>query len=64
VLKEALATHPEDGDILLALATISRDAGNLASALEYAERLDRLMPADPDISKLVQTLRDLEKKAR
>jgi predicted CXXCH cytochrome family protein len=64
VLKEALARHPEDRDILLALATFSRDAGNLASALEYAERLARLAPADPDIGNLVQTLRDLEKKAR
>jgi predicted CXXCH cytochrome family protein len=64
VLKEGLARHPEDRGTLLALATFSRDAGNLASALEYAERLARLAPADPDVSKLVQGLRDLDKKAR
>jgi Flp pilus assembly protein TadD len=64
VLKEGLAQHPEDRDILLALATFNRDAGNLVSALEYAERLARLTPADRDIGNLVQTLRDLEQRAR
>jgi predicted CXXCH cytochrome family protein len=64
VLKEGLARHPRDRDILLALVTFSRDAGNLGSALEYAEQLARLTPADRNIGNLVQTLRDLEKRAR
>jgi Flp pilus assembly protein TadD len=56
VLKENLARHPEDRDTLLALVTFSRDAGDLVAALEYAERLARLVPGDRDVANLVRSL--------
>jgi hypothetical protein len=49
--------HPEDRDILLALATFSRDARNFPAALDYAERLARLAPGDREITDLVARLR-------
>ena len=39
VLKDNLAKHPTDRESLLALVTFNRDGGNIASALEYAQRL-------------------------
>src|SRR5262249_10453512 len=63
VLKDGLATHPEDRDILLALATFNRDAGNLVAALGFAEQLAGLAPDDHDIAGLVQSLRSGEKRA-
>ena len=41
VLKEILARHPGDRETLLALISFSRDAGDIPTALEYAERLAR-----------------------
>jgi len=55
-LKENLARHPADRDTLLALVSFHRDAGELATALEYAERLARIAPNDRDVAGLVQTL--------
>jgi hypothetical protein len=60
VLKEFSNRQMEDRDILLAVVTLSRDAGDLASALEYGERLARIAPADRDIANFVQSLRDSE----
>jgi predicted CXXCH cytochrome family protein len=57
VLKKSLATHAEDRDILLALVSFSREAGDLAAALEFAEQLARIAPADRDVADLVQNLR-------
>ena len=57
VLKDGLAKYPEDRDILAALATINRDAGDFASALGYAERLTRLAPGDPGPASLADDLR-------
>jgi predicted CXXCH cytochrome family protein len=56
VLKENLARHPADRDTLLALVSFHRDAGELATALEYAQRLARIAPDDRDVAGLVQTL--------
>jgi Flp pilus assembly protein TadD len=56
-LKQGLATHPDDRDILLALIPFSRDAGDLATALEYAERLAKVAPNDRGVADLVETLR-------
>ena len=41
VLKENLARHPDDRDLLLALISYNRDAGDLKGALEDAERMAR-----------------------
>ncbi len=44
VLEAAQARHPADRDTLLALATINRDAGRMAAALSWADRLAALDP--------------------
>jgi predicted CXXCH cytochrome family protein len=56
VLKQNLTSHPADRDTLLALVSFNRDAGELAAALEYAQRLARIAPNDRDVAALVQTL--------
>jgi Flp pilus assembly protein TadD len=57
VLKDSLVRHPDDRDTLQALMTFSRDSGNLGSALDYAERLARIPPTDPNLAGLIQDLR-------
>jgi Flp pilus assembly protein TadD len=61
-LEQGLARHSEDRDILLALVTFNRDAGDPATALEYAEQLARIAPDDRAIANLVETLRRSVKK--
>ena len=55
--KPSLTKHPDNRDILLALVTFSRDAGDLAAALEYAEQLVRLAPDDRELASFVEDLR-------
>jgi hypothetical protein len=57
VLTESLKQHPDDGDILQALVAFSREAGDAAAALGYAEQLGRLAPADPNVARLIEQLR-------
>jgi predicted CXXCH cytochrome family protein len=57
VLKESLASHPADYDILSALIAFSRAAGDAATALAYAERLAAVRPDDQNLMGLVQQLR-------
>ena len=57
VLKDSLARHPGDRDTLLALVAFSRDAGDFAAALEYAERLSRRTPGDVSLDALIDNLR-------
>jgi predicted CXXCH cytochrome family protein len=57
VLKESAARHPDDRDTLLALISYSRDAGDFAGALGYAERLGRLAPGDVSLNALIENLR-------
>jgi tetratricopeptide (TPR) repeat protein len=57
VLKANLDKHPTDRDSLLALVTFNRDSGNIASALDYAERLAQLNPGDRQVSELVDALK-------
>jgi Flp pilus assembly protein TadD len=57
VLKAGLARHPADRDILMALVTYSRAAGDAGAALDYAERLTRLVPDDRGMAGLVEELR-------
>ena len=58
VLNDNLARHPADRDTLLALVTFSRDAGDIASALRYAEQLNKIAPGDPNLARLIQDLRN------
>jgi predicted CXXCH cytochrome family protein len=57
VLKENLTRHPNDRDTLWALVSFSREAGDFKSALEYVERLFRLLPDDPRLARLIEELR-------
>jgi Flp pilus assembly protein TadD len=57
VLKEILARHPADRDILMALVTFNRDAGDVSSALDYAQQLARIEPTNRDLVDLIQELR-------
>jgi predicted CXXCH cytochrome family protein len=56
-LKENLTRHPDDRDTLQALVTYNRDAGNISTALEYAEQLSRVTPNDPGLTRLTEDLR-------
>jgi Flp pilus assembly protein TadD len=56
-LKANLARHPNDRDTLLALISFSRDSGDAKSALDYAQRLARIVPADQGLAKLIDELR-------
>jgi len=57
VLKESLSRHPDDRDSLLAIVNFSQAAGDTGAALEYAERLARIGPTDPNLTRLIEDLR-------
>ncbi len=57
VLKAALAKHPGNRDILMALLSFSRTAGDIVAALAYAERLAAIAPDDQSLAGLIQELR-------
>jgi tetratricopeptide (TPR) repeat protein len=57
VLKAGIARHPGDRDTLLALVSFSRDAGEVRTALDYAEQLARVVPNDPSLTALIDNLR-------
>jgi predicted CXXCH cytochrome family protein len=57
VLKEGFARHPGDRDTLSGLIAFSRAAGDLRSALLYAEKLATITPQDRNLATLIQQLR-------
>jgi predicted CXXCH cytochrome family protein len=57
ILKQSLARHPDDRETLFALVTFSRDAGDIGTALEFAEQLSRIAPDDRDVTRLTDDLR-------
>ena len=57
VLGAAQKRHPYDRDLLYALATMSRDAGNLPAAKRYATELVAAAPDDAAASELLRHLR-------
>ena len=59
VLRAAEARHPYDLEILSALISINRDAGDAKAALPYARKAAEIMPNDANVKKL---LADLEAK--
>ena len=63
ILKESLKQHSDDRDILSALISFSREAGDIGSALDYAQRLARIEPTNRDLSGLVEELRRQAKNA-
>ncbi len=48
VLEAALVRHPRDRELLLALVTLSRDAGHADAARRYARTLAESFPDDPE----------------
>jgi Flp pilus assembly protein TadD len=56
VLKKIVVDHPDDRDAIQAIMAFARDAGDLATALEYAKKLAQLSPNDPNIKALVESL--------
>jgi predicted CXXCH cytochrome family protein len=57
VLKANLQRHPNDRDTLSAMVNLSREADDARGALEYAERLAKMTPADAGLARLVEQLR-------
>ncbi len=57
VLEEAGKRHPAGVDILVALATISRDMGDRSAAVSYAERLVKVAPNNRPARALLEGLR-------
>jgi tetratricopeptide (TPR) repeat protein len=56
VLRAADARHPYDLDILGALVSMNREAGNAKAALPYARKLAEVLPGDPNVKRLVEEL--------
>jgi predicted CXXCH cytochrome family protein len=57
ILKDALTRHPADREILLALVSFSRMAGDTLAALGYAEQLLLTAPDDRQLMEVIQKLR-------
>jgi hypothetical protein len=56
-LADTLARHPDNREILTALVQISQQAGDLVSALQYAESLAGLTSNDQNLQRYVEELR-------
>ena len=56
LLRTLQARHAGYRDVLVALATMLRDAGEPSEALAYARKLSALDPARPDAQQLVREL--------
>jgi Flp pilus assembly protein TadD len=56
-LREGLTEHPENRDIIMAIVGFSREAGDTATALQYAEQAIKIAPDDPTIRSLVDQLK-------
>jgi predicted CXXCH cytochrome family protein len=57
VLQRALERHPRNREILLALVSFTRTAGDATAALGYAEQLAAISPGDRNVTALVLELR-------
>ena len=56
LLRSADKRHPNDLDILGALISMSREAGDRRAALRYAKQLDGIMPGNADLGRLIAEL--------
>jgi tetratricopeptide (TPR) repeat protein len=56
-LKDSLTAHPENRDIIMAIVSFSREAGDTATSLQYAEQAARIAPDDPAVRGMVEELR-------
>jgi tetratricopeptide (TPR) repeat protein len=57
VLEDAQRQRPANRDVLSALVTYLQERGDSKAALRYAEQLATLLPGDPQVQGLVETLR-------
>ncbi|WLA58921.1 MULTISPECIES: tetratricopeptide repeat protein [Bradyrhizobium] len=57
VLRTSLQVHPNDRESVSAALALSREKGDSASALGYAEQLSRLMPGNREIEDLIKQLK-------
>ena len=55
-LDAAVAHHPYDRDLLMALVTYRQEAGDRSAALTHARVLRELEPENPQVKRLVQSL--------
>ena len=56
-LNDNFARHPDDRDTLMALISFSREAGDIGSALEFAEKLRQIVPDEQALTALIEELR-------
>jgi predicted CXXCH cytochrome family protein len=56
-LKDSLTRHPENHDIIIAIVSFSREAGDAATALQYAEQAYKVAPDDPTLRGIIDELR-------
>lgn len=56
VLIKVYEKQPNNTEILIALTTFNRDAGNYKKALFFARQLEKIMPGNPDIKNLIRSL--------
>jgi len=54
--READARHPYDPEILSALISMNREAGDVKAALDYAHKAAEALPDDPAVQRLVADL--------
>ncbi|MGO9135355.1 MAG: tetratricopeptide repeat protein [Methylovirgula sp.] len=57
ILKGALTRHANDRELLSAAVNFARDAGDIPTALQYAEQLARLLPNDGNLAHLIEELK-------
>ncbi|MGQ0682182.1 tetratricopeptide repeat protein [Bradyrhizobium sp.] len=57
VLKESLQANPNNRELLSAAINFSREKGDIVAALDYAERMARLVPNDPRLADLIGELK-------
>ncbi|WP_456682641.1 tetratricopeptide repeat protein [Bradyrhizobium sp. USDA 3311] len=57
VLRTSLQVHPNDRESVSAALALSREKGDSASALRYAEQLSRLMPGNRELEDLIKQLK-------
>jgi tetratricopeptide (TPR) repeat protein len=55
-LRANAVAHPADRDTLLALVDLLRESGNRPAALRYARDLSELLPGDPTVATLIESL--------
>jgi predicted CXXCH cytochrome family protein len=56
-LKDSLTRHPDNRDTIMAIIGFSREAGDAATALQYAEQAYKAAPDDPALKGMVDELR-------